>query len=413
MAIERIIIVDENDANVLFFEVVLKDLGYKNVKHGRGGNDAMAIMKEQHPQFVIVAWEMAAMAGTIFVQKAREELRKPHLPYLIYSKRIGEQDLKLVRELGFANVLTMPLDKEKAKAEITRIISLENGLSKEEIKLRKIESMLAEGKPTEALKLVDGTMRKKGPFFVRSQVAVGQIWLQIGQLPKAEEALKLALEEDNTNVDALNAMATVHSKSGRHQEAIKTLEQMSANSPKNMNILLNLGSAFVDADRHDDAKAVFGKVSALDPDQPRVKDEMAKVAFKEGDMPLAAKLLAETKNGDSMARYFNNLAIAMTHKNDYDKAIDTYEKAIQLLGNAAKLSALRYNLGLALAKKGDLQRSFNELVVSYKGDPQFEKAYAALVRVSKQMLDRGLKYDQQLVREVNALRKTQKPTNAA
>jgi CheY-like chemotaxis protein len=88
MAIDRIVIVDESDANILFFEVVLKDLGFKDVQVGRGGNHAIEVMKKNHSQFAIVAWEMTAMPGTIFVQKARQELRKRHLPYLIYSKRL-------------------------------------------------------------------------------------------------------------------------------------------------------------------------------------------------------------------------------------------------------------------------------------------------------------------------------------
>src|SRR5262249_2572326 len=152
-------------------------------------------------------------------------------------------------------------------------------------------------------------------------------------------------------------------------------------------------SVYVDAERHDDAKKTFASVSTIDPDSPPLKDEQAKLAFKEGDLPLAAKLLAETQNGDAIARHFNNLAIALTHQQKFEKAIETYENAIKLLSDKAKLHALHYNLGLALAKKGDLARSFTQLAESYKGDPSFEKAYAALARVSKQMAEKGLAYD--------------------
>lgn len=413
MAIERIVIVDESDANVLFFEVVLKGLGMKDVQVGRGGNDALDVMKKKHSQFAIVAWEMNAMPGTVFVQKARQELRKRHLPYLIYSKRLTEQDLTLVKELGFANVLTMPLDKEKAAVEIKKVLDHENNLPREEARLRKIEALIEENKPSEALKLVDASLRKKGPFFVRSHVAIGQIWLNMGgQQQKAEAELKAALAEEPNNAEALNLMAGLFSKQGKHQEAIDLLKRLSESSPKNLGTMLNLGSAYVDANRHKEAKDVLARVSMLDPDSTRVKDESAKIAFKDGDMSLAAKLLAETRNGDNMARYFNNLAIAMTHRGDFGKAIETYENAIKLLGDKAKLSALQYNLGLAFAKKGDLTRSFVELVKSYKSDPSFEKAYAALVRIGKQMDEGGVPYDKQLVKEVNQARREHKAKEA-
>lgn len=63
---------------------------------------------------------------------------------------------------------------------------------------------------------------------------------------------------------------------------------------------------------------------------------------------------------------------------------------------------------MALAKKGELVRAFNELVASYKGDPSSDKAYAALARVAKQMTEQGIKYDKILVREINELRAQQK-----
>jgi tetratricopeptide (TPR) repeat protein len=179
-------------------------------------------------------------------------------------------------------------------------------------------------------------------------------------------------------------------------------------SPKNITTLLSLGGAYVDADRHQEAQSVFQTVSALDPDSQDLKDARGKLAFKEGDVPLAAQLLAETQNGDAIARYFNNLAIALAHGGKFDKAIETYENAIKLLVTKARLSSLHYNLGLACAKKGDLARAFRELATSYKGDPTFEKAYVALARVSKQMKEAGQTYDAALAREVTALRRSAK-----
>ncbi|MCX6110005.1 MAG: hypothetical protein NTZ90_10435, partial [Proteobacteria bacterium] len=148
---------------------------------------------------------------------------------------------------------------------------------------------------------------------------------------------------------------------------------------------------------------------SIDPVFSPLKDEQGKLAFKEGDLSLAAQLLAETQNGDGLARHFNNMAIGLTHRQSFEQAIATYENAIKLLNNKAKTHALRYNLGLALAKKGELLRAFTELVASYKGDPSFDKAYAALARVSKQMTEQGIAFDKNLVREVNQLRAQQKP----
>lgn len=411
MGIDRFLVVDEVEANILFFTVVLGDLGFKAVFSSPTGTQALSDAAKHNIQFVIAAWEMQEMPGTLLLQRLRAGKRK-QLPFLIYSKRMSAEDLVLTRELGLPNVLSLPLDRERAKAEIKALIDAENAISPEEARLRKMEAYLQEGKPNEALQLFDAKLRKKGPSYVRALTLVGQTWLAVGQFQKAEKELKCALEEDPSAYDAANLLASLYSKTGRHDQAIAQLARMREASPKNITTLLNLGNAYVDADRHDEAKQTFETVSTLDPDNPTLKDERGKLAFKEGDLPLAAKLLAETQNGDALARHFNNLAIALTHAGKFDQAIGTYESAIKLLGNRAKLHALRYNLGLALVKKGDLPRGFEELAKSYKGDPSFEKAYAALVRVSKQMSEQGLAFDKGLAREINALRKQERPGQA-
>ena len=405
MALQKFLIVDEVEANILFYQVVLNDLGITDVITATSGELALQLVNKQAVHCVIAAWEMKTMPGTLLIQKLRSGKRR-HIPYLIYSKRMGEDDLRLTQELGIPNVLTLPLNREKAKTAVQALIELENQISPEEVKLRKIEAMIAADRPAEALKLFDGKLRSKGSHFVRAQTALGQIWLQTNQLAKAEECLKAILVDNSDAFEARNLLANVYSKLGKHDEAINLLQQMTVKSPKNLTTLLNLGSTFVEADRHDDAKKIFAGLDTLDPDCKEVKDERGKLAFKEGDMPLAAQLLAETQNGDAVARHFNNMAIALTHKEAFDKAIETYENAIKLLASKAKLSALRYNLGLALAKKGALERSFIEFAASYKGDPNFEKAYVALARVSKQMTEKGLVYDKSLAREVNTLRKS-------
>lgn len=404
MAIQRFLLVDEVEANLLFFTVVLAELGYRDVLTAQTGDEALHKCKDQAVHFVIAAWEMQTMPGTLLVQKLRSGKRK-HIAYLIYSKRMSPEDLKLTQELGLNNVMTMPLDKEKAKATIKALLDEEAAISPEETRLRKVEALVAAERPSEALKLVDGRMKQKGPLFTRAQTALGHIWLSTNQLPKAEECLKAALAETPGALEATNLLANVYSRMGKHDEAIAILQALTDDSPKNLRTLLNLGSTYVEADRHEEAKKVFAAVSTIDPDNAELKDEQGKLAFKEGDLPLAAKLLAETQTGDALARHFNNLAIAYVHKQSFEKAIETYENAIKLLANKAKLSALRYNLGLALAKKGALERSFIELVASYKGDPSFEKAYAALARVSKQMTEQGQAYDKNLAREVNQIRK--------
>lgn len=400
----KFMVVEDNDATMLFFTMVLQDLGVSNVSQARTADEALAQAKEIIPNFLIISWELKTCPGTILVQKLRTQTKKRHVPYILYSKRLVPEDLTLLKEMGMKNILALPLDKQKALQEIQNMIKEEDELSPEELTLRKIEGAIQDNRPTEALKYFDHKLRKKGPHYVRAQVLMGEIWMMTNQFKKAEEAYKTALAEDATSYEALSGLANAYSRMEQHEEALKILKDLSAQSPKNLTTLVNLGATYAHADRLDEAKQTLAKVSTIDPDASGLKEEQAKIAFKEGDISLAAKLISETQQGDQLARYFNNLAISYSRNNEFDKAVETYQNAIKMLVNKAKLYALRYNLGLAYVKKGELKKGFAELAESYIDDPSFEKAYAALVKCTKDMQAKGLSPDAQLIRSVKEAR---------
>lgn len=403
MAIDRILIVDDSDANTLFFEMLLKELDIKEVLKTTTGDDGIGIVKKSHVQFIIAAWEMKGMPGTVFIQKARYLKKKKHLPCVIYSKRMSEEDIRLTKELGFQDILSIPFDKKEAVNLIKGIIDRENNLPAAEILLRKIEGYLAEQKPSEALKLVDKKIYD-APYTARGHTAMAEIWFRMSKLDKASESAKEALKADGEYTPAIHLQAKILSRLGKHDEAIELLGKLADRSPKNLTTKVKLGAAFVQADRHDEAKQAFQSVLELDADNRECMDNMAVLAVKEGDLSLAEQLIAETESGDELASAFNSLAIFRVAKGEFDEGIETYKNAIKLLADKARLHLLLYNLGLAYRKKGDLAAGFVELARSYIQDPSFEKAYAALARLHQEMKEKGLAYDKSLIKQVKEAR---------
>lgn len=62
MSLDRILVLDSNSANSLFFEMVLKDLGVKGVLTSTTGDDALIKADQNHVQFFISAWELNGMS---------------------------------------------------------------------------------------------------------------------------------------------------------------------------------------------------------------------------------------------------------------------------------------------------------------------------------------------------------------
>ncbi len=409
--IERALIVDEVEANSLFFQVLLKELGIPDIHACSSPDDALKLVDQLNVQFVIVAWEMQRMPGTVFVQRARAHRRRKRMPFLIFSKRLSEADVKLTSDLGLSNVLAMPFDRAKAKSILKDICDKEAAITPLELKLRKMEDILEDGKPTEFLRMVGTDVTKKGPHLARFKTLLAECWMMTNKFDRAEKAIAEALAADQWYPPAMYAKSKLLSMQGKHEEAIEILKKMTAESPKNFSTLINLGSAYTEANQHEKAKETFGKIADLDQDNPMVKDELGKIAIKEGDLNLATQLLAETQSGDQLARYFNSMGIAHVGKSEFEQGIRTYENALKVLSNKGKIHLLQYNLGLALRKKGDLTRSFEMLCRSYISDPTFEKGYVSLVRLSKEIKESGGRLDGALVKAVKDARAKAQPSS--
>jgi len=411
--LENFLIVDDSQANSLFFEVLLNHMGYKKIFKAPTSTKALDLVEKENIHFVIAAWELKPLSGTVFVQRARESRIRRHMPFVLYSKSMSDEDVRLTRELGLTNLLSMPFSKDDAMKLIQDLIDHENSLPATELTLRRIERNLEEGHPAQAVHLITPGLTKVGPLEVRAKTVIAEVWLQLRKFEKAEPLLNEVLTKEKY-APALHCLARLHSLKGETDKAITILEEMSVNSPKNISTMYNLGSAYLDNNQVEKAKQTYGKISDLDEDSSAAKDGLGKIAFKEGNLELAKQLLRETRNGDEMARFFNATAIAQVAKGQFDVGIKTYHDAMNILSDKGKMPLLKYNLGLAFKKKGDLDNSFRTLSECYIADPDFEKAYSSLVKVAKEIEEAGGKPDKTVIKEVMTVRRSKvKPDSAA
>lgn len=377
--IERVLVLDDNDGQALFWEMLLPEFKFTVFK-SRAGAEGLDLVERENIQMIIFAWELSNMPGTLFIQKARSSRKRKRMPCLIYSKRMSPEDVAIAKEVGVENILPMPLNKESARTMIQQIIEREMNLSPTEVKLRKMEDCLAAGHPTDVLKMVGSEVTKKGPHLPRYKTIMAETFLVMGQFEKAEKMLREALELDPNYLQAKYLQARCFTAQGKHDQAIAILDAASNSSPKNIQSMVNLGSAYVEADDLEGAKKAISRIKDLDPGSEETKDVEGKIALKEGNVSLAAELFATTQNGDDIARFYNSLGISLIAKTQYDKGIETYQSAIKVLNTRAKVHLLLFNLGLAYRKKSDADNSFQSLCESYLQEPSFEKAYNAIAR---------------------------------
>lgn len=412
-AIEKFLIVDDQDSNLLFFQVLLGEMGYQSVFTANYGHDALTSAERFGAQFIISSWELSGMPGTALVQRLKSDRRFYHMPFFIYSKNITESEKALLAELGMNEVLTMPFDREKAKSMIQEIIDREAALTSDEKKFRAMQAAFATNDLEAALKVVNGRLVSASDIAYKVNTLLGEIYLAMGAPKKSEEHLMSAQKQNNDYLPMKHALAQLYSATNRHDQAVQILKDMASSSPLNIQTMLSLGSAYLMSGSTDKAKDMIAKAEKIDSDCSDVLNEKAKVSFSEGDLETTKTLITQSGNGNQLARDFNNMAIALVANKEYKKALQIYSQAIEILSNKVNTYLLQYNLGLAYRKFGKLERAFEEFAKSYISQPEYEKAYSAIARVFKEMKANKLKPDQSLVDKIKAARATVKSAEIA
>jgi tetratricopeptide (TPR) repeat protein len=412
MAIERILIVDGDEANLLFFELLLRDMGIPYIFSSRSGAEGLELAEREHAQMLICAWELEhGMSGTLFVQKVKAKRRRKYMPCLIYSKRMKEEDIQLTRELGFQDILPMPFDKAVAREAIKSMMDRENSILPIEAKLRKIEGFLQIDRIDDALALATNDIFLQRPYYARACTLTAEIFLNKGNFPKAEELLDKAFGAEPDYYPAFQLKARFLSQQGKHQEAIDLLKTMTDKCPANLSTKLNLGNAYIGAKDYDAAKATFNQVMKIDEERQDAKDGLATIAVAQGDIPLAVQLISETENGYEIAKMLNNIAIAQVNSGEHEKGIKTYSDAITILTDKINIAKLQYNLALAFKKKGELLQCWHRLAACYITEPSFEKAYQMLAKVTQTLKESSTSLPKDVIVKVKEVRTAYQKAN--
>ena len=397
--IYRFLIADNDEEAALFFKVLLMNRQIQNISIENSGEAALKSIENKRIQFVITAWEMEPMSGAVLVQRILAMRQYKNMPILIYSRQMNEKEQTLLSELNLTNILPYPVNEDDASELLKQMIEAEEGLDQAEVRLRQAELMLADKQYDVARNELVPVTKSKA-FQNKIHTFIGETHLAENNFEEAEKSFSIALDADAEYNPALHALAKVYTKTKRHDKAVETLTKLSSESPYNIDTLINLGITYVDMNEDDKAKEAFNKVKEMDPTNPQANDELGKLSFKEGDYKTAAELLANTQNGEELVRHFNNLAVGMAAKSEFSKAEKTYMAAQNLMVGKGPTHILQYNLGLAYKKHGKLKEAFEILTACCQSNPKFIKAYAALVRVVKEMETKKVNYNKILMKKL-------------
>lgn len=129
--LNNVLVVDDDPAIQRLLQVLLKGGGYE-VSSASDGRQAIELVRQKEPSYVITDWEMPGMDGLELCRRIRA-LDLNHYVYIVFlTGRAGEEDLRTAMDAGADDFLVKPLRKQELFARLTagsRVVRLESHLS--------------------------------------------------------------------------------------------------------------------------------------------------------------------------------------------------------------------------------------------------------------------------------------------
>lgn len=170
-----------------------------------------------------------------------------------------------------------------------------------------------------------------------------------GRLEEAEELYRELVEEDPTNVRALNNLGILLDEMGNAEGAVEQLRTARRIDPQNLEVLGNLGAALAALGKYGEAEEELRHAFRMDPTNLEIRANLGILLFRRGLYHQAAaelETVCAAKPDDGLPLYYRGEALNRLGR--VDEAIEALERVIELIPGNHKAY---YTLGVLFDKK--------------------------------------------------------------
>lgn len=404
LGVEKVVVVDSDDAICKNLEEIFGELGVENISTFSDGESALAhIEAEPDPGIVIQEWRIQKLPGPLFLQKIRAKAASAS-PVIVLSSLLEQSDLPLLREMGVAGMSEKPFRKEDLIKQIIRTIQQDRVPTEQAPMERKIREFLKGRKTKEADEIkVKYMADDKIPEGAKKTIEA-EFAYAAGDYEKARdcgiEAIKLA----GDSIFVLNLLGKALMNLRDFEVALRCFEKAQTLAPLNIERLCAIAEVHSEMGNEDKAQESLQEAENLDEDSVKVKESKAKVAINAGDLKKAKELMGKLDAIEDVVSFMNNSAVAMARCDMVDEGIEQYRKTIKSIPDDKEeiKAVVMYNLALAHARADELDEASMVLkrCVDIKSRVK-ERAESLYKRVTK-AVENGTQLNLQLTSGVSA-----------
>jgi tetratricopeptide (TPR) repeat protein/DNA-binding winged helix-turn-helix (wHTH) protein len=151
-----------------------------------------------------------------------------------------------------------------------------------------------------------------------------------GRYAEAEQLYVAALDIDPQNAVALQGLADLRVRDQRFDEAEQLMQRAIELQPGNWRTLIKLGELHFRMGQWSDASDAYKKVVFLDPENFIALGNVAATSMMAGDFDSARDALLKSIEIEQEPYHVANLAITWYYEGEYDEAIATFRRAVEL-----------------------------------------------------------------------------------
>ncbi len=228
-----------------------------------------------------------------------------------------------------------------------------------------------------------------------AHLGAGRAYMKQGQPDRASRSFEQAIQLFPEDPVPYPPLAAAYVTMGHKFRARNVLEEAVSLVPQDVKLRLELGKLLIKQQRGEkEAVKQYSKVVELYPNVPTYRILLGK-ALLESEKPKAAQAqFGRAIRLDPLsASVHEGIAQANAAAGRLDRAIDHYERALELEPDSQKLNLALGRLYYELSKRGEEEKRYSELAVEYfeeaarprpgspSNDPSSIKAYLALGKI--------------------------------
>ena len=140
----RILVVDDNPANVEILQMRLEAQGY-DIKTATDGEEALSAVKAHEPDLILLDVMMPKVDGVEVCRRLRADTSLPYIPIVLVTAKSDSKDIVAALEAGGDEYLTKPVDHAALGARVKsmlRIKALQDTVQGQAAQLRELNSNL-------------------------------------------------------------------------------------------------------------------------------------------------------------------------------------------------------------------------------------------------------------------------------